>query len=155
MPDPQKLKGLIYMEIIMDLNVMDLFICILLFTPLIYGIYLIIKGIVYYRSAEQREATVADITDLEGARNGDVYYSFSVDIEDDGEIFNVPMEVSFRVKRIEHALKKGDKITVWYLKKYKKCVGKRGTLIMSGVYLVALVAIVVAICVFSILFVQY
>lgn len=137
------------MDIIMDINVIDMFLCILLFTPLIYGIYLIIKGIVYYRSAEQREATVADITDLESTRHGGVYYSFTVDIEDDGEIFNVPMEVSFHVKRIEHALKKGDKITVWYLKKYKKCVGNRGALIISGIYLIAIVAAMVAVCLFS------
>lgn len=131
------------MDIIMDMNVIEIFLCILLFAPLIYGIYLIIKGIVYYRSAEQREATVAEISDLEGTRNGGVYYSFSVDIEDDGEIFTVPMEVSFRVKRMEYALKKGDKIKVWYLRKYQKCVGSRCALIISGVYLIVIVAAMV------------
>lgn len=143
------------MDIIMDMNVIEIFLCILLFATLIYGIYLIIKGIVYYRSAEQREATIAEISDLRGVRRGGVYYSFTVDIEDGGEIFNIPMETSFYIKRIEYALKKGDKIKVWYLKKYKKCVGNRGALIISGIYLIVIVAAMVAVCLFSLFCVKH
>lgn len=136
-------------------NVIEIFLCILLLVPLIYGIYLIIKGILYYKSAEEREATVAEISDLRGDRNGGAYYSVSVDIEDDGEIFNIPMEGSFHVKRMEHALKKGYKITVWYLKKYKRCVNDRCSLIKSGVYFIVMVVATLAICVFSLFFVNY
>lgn len=133
----------------------ELFAGIVMIAPLVYSIYLIVKGILYYKSAEEREATVAEISDLEGTRNGGLYYSFSVDIEDDGEIFNIPVEQKLRIKRIEYALKKGDKITVWYLKKYKKCVGNRAALIISGIYLIAIVAAMVAVCLFSLFCVKH
>lgn len=110
---------------------------------LVYSIYLIVKGIVYYKSAEERDATVAEIYDLRGIICGLVYYSFSVDIEDNGEIFNVPVEQRLSIKRIECALKKGDKITVWYLKNSKKCILDRGYPIKLGSCIIAALVVFV------------
>lgn len=121
----------------------ELFAGIVMIAPLVYSIYLIVKGILYYKSAEEREATVAEISDLEGTRNGGLYYSFSVDIEDDGEIFNIPVEQKLRIKRIEYALKKGDKVTVWYLKNSKKCILDRGHPIKFGLCIIAVLVVLI------------
>ncbi|MDE6596518.1 MAG: hypothetical protein K2K44_11005 [Oscillospiraceae bacterium] len=137
------------------MNIIEIMISIMLFAPPVYGIYLIVKGILYYKFAEEREATVAEISDLKGARNGIVTYNISVDIEDDGEIFNIPMEVGFGVKRIEYALKKGDKITVWYLKKYKRCIAGRSDLIRVGLGIIAIVVIFVFCLVFSLFAIKH
>lgn len=110
---------------------------------LVYSIYLIVKGIVYFRSAEERYATVAEIYDLRGIICSLVYCSFSVDIEDNGEIFNVPVEQRLSIKRIECALKKGDKITVWYLKNSKKCIFDRGYPIKLGSCIIAALVVFV------------
>lgn len=110
---------------------------------LVCSIYLIVKGIVYYKSAEERDATVAEIYDLRGIICGLVYYSFSVDIEDDGEIFNIPVEQKLRIKRIEYALKKGDKVTVWYLKNSKKCILDRGQPIRFGLCIIAVLVVLI------------
>ena len=110
---------------------------------LVYSIYLIVKGIVYYKSAEERDATVAEIYDLRGIICGLVYYSFSVDIEDNEEIFNVPVEQRLSIKRIECALKKGDKITVWYLKNSKKCILDRGQPIKFGLCIIAVLVVLI------------
>lgn len=117
--------------------------CIVLIAPLVYSIYLIVKGILYYRSAEEREATVAEIYDLRGGNHGLAYYSFSVDIEDGGEIFNIPVEQRLRIKRIEYALKKGDKVTVWYLKNSKKCILDRGHPIKFGLCIIAVLVVLI------------
>lgn len=58
------------------------------------------------------------------------------------------MDAAFYIKRMEYALKEGDKVTVWYLKKYKECVNNRASLIISGVYLISLTAIMVGIYLF-------
>lgn len=137
------------------MNVIEMFICIILLVTLIYGIYLIVNWVIYYKSAEEREATVVDSQVLPGDNYGRVYYNLMVDIEDSGEIFTVPAEGRLRLKYIEHALKNGDKITVWYLKKYKRCVNDRCSLIKGGVYFIVMVIATVGISVFSLFFVNY
>lgn len=115
---------------------------------LIYGIYLIVKGIIYYRSAEEREAMVVYSQVLNGDNYGRAYYSLTVDIEDNDEIFTVPVEGRLRLKNIEHTLKKGDKITVWYLKNSKKCVCDKSKLIKSGAGFIAAAVLMVMLIIF-------
>lgn len=133
------------------MNVIEILICIILLMTLIYGIYLIVNGVIYYKSAEEREATVVDSQVLPGDNYGRVYYNLMVDIEDSGEIFTIPAEGRLRLKNIEHALKKDDKITVWYLKNSKKCVCDRSTLIKSGVRFIAAVALIVILIIFMLI----
>lgn len=114
----------------------------------IYGIYLIVKGIIYYRSAEEREATVVDSQVLNGDNYGRAYYSLTVDIEDNGGIFTVPVEGRLRLTNIEHALKKGDKITVWYLKNSQKCVCDKSKFIKRGTGFIAAALLMVMLIIF-------
>ena len=116
---------------------------------LIYGIYVIVKGIIYYISAEEREATVVYSQVLNGDNYGRAYYSLTVDIEDNGVIFTVPVEGRLRLKNIEHALKKGDKITVWYLKNSKKCVCDKNKFIKSGAGFITAAILMIMLIIFS------
>lgn len=106
---------------------------------LFFGIFNIIKGIVYFKSAEKVEVTVINSHIAPADNYGRVYYDLLVDVEDNGEIFTVPVEDRFRLKNFEHALKKGDKITVWYLKNSKKCIFDRSYPIKRGLIIIAVI----------------
>lgn len=120
-----------------------IFLLLLQFVPFFYGIYLIVKGIMYFKSAEELEATVINRHIAPADNYGRVYYGLLVDVEDNGEIFTVLVEDCFRLKNFEHALKNGDKITVWYLKKSQKCIFDRSHPIKRGLIIIA-----VFVCIF-------
>lgn len=110
---------------------------------IIYGIFNIVKGIMYYNSAEEMEATVVESYDFANARNALMSYKLSVEIEDNGEVITLPVENLFFLKQIEHIIKKGDKIMVWYIRKSKRCIADRSQPIKWGFMCIAIVVVLV------------
>ncbi|MDE7233537.1 MAG: DUF3592 domain-containing protein [Ruminiclostridium sp.] len=97
------------------------FILVILVTAVIFflGVFWVIKSILLYISAKETEATV-----VKRREDGKGLYKIFVEIEDNGEKHVIKGADYLRMS-LDDNLKIGDKIIIWYSKKFRICACDR------------------------------
>ncbi|MDE5576778.1 MAG: hypothetical protein K2J11_05275 [Oscillospiraceae bacterium] len=90
------------------------------------GVFWVIKSILLYISAKETEATVVKRRE---DRKG--WYKIFVEIEDNGEKRVIKSADYLRV-HLDNNLKIGDKIIIWYSKKFRICACNRSQNLKFG-----------------------
>ncbi len=122
-----------------------------LFAFLVRGIYLVVKGVVYYKSSAQVQGiTVSaeppeEIPDTARDEERDKNEprkppKINIEFEYNGERINAEPEENFAVKRIG-VLEPGQEITVWYCRQFRKCTADRKGIIIGGISMIVSVLV--------------
>ena len=113
---------------------MEIFFFILLTAGILFlGVFWIFESIMLYASAKETKAIVVDRHE-NGRR-----YKISVEIEEHGKKL-VFKSVDYLRIRLDDNLKIGDKIVVWYSKKFKLCACSRSNNLMYGLLILLIFA---------------
>ena len=104
------------------------FILVILVTAVIFflGVFWIIESILLYVSAKETEATVVKRRE---DRKG--WYKIFVEIEDNGEK-RVIKSADYLRMHLDNNLKIGEKIIIWYSKKFRICACSRSQNLKFG-----------------------
>lgn len=100
----------------------------------IWAFSCVVKSILLYISAKETEATVMERReDMRG------WYKIFVEIEDNGEK-RVIKSADYLRMHLDNNLKIGDKIIIWYSKKFRICACDRSQNLMYGLLILILYA---------------
>lgn len=102
------------------------------------GIFWIIQSILLYISAKETEATV-----VERCEDRKGWYKIFVEIEDNGEKRVIKCADYLRM-HLDNNLKIGDKIIIWYSKKFRICACDRSQNLIFGLLALIIYAPLIA-----------